>query len=1003
MPEPLVHSVQNATGDRTARPQHVGDETSGGGHVPSRTQDHPGMMGRQEFSQVHTADNSRNHFGNVYNNVYQNDTVHPEFAKVTLELMDALAFKGMTDRIMAIGPACAETCTWFLHRPEYTSWRDPARRHAHNGVLWIKGKAGTGKSTLMRYIHDHAQNHYQDDIDIAFFLNGRSPDQLVKSVEGMYRSVLHQLYDRIPRLKEAAAKRVATTNKQIWSIGILEDMIRQSVLHLASDERATIYIDALDECELDQVRSAVEFFEGLSRSATTGDKQLLICFSSRYYPHITMQSHEEVKLDTLAEHSADIKTFLASEFTIRSPFRSELQAEIEERCSGIFLWVVLVVKLLKRNHDKGATRSQLRATIESLPHELNELFAKITEAAGADFAVAMRWVLCARASLHPRQLYFAIQTGSGRLSSACRDTSEISTDSVRNYVLHVSRGLIECTWESEHKERVQFVHESVREYLSSWGLKTSKGASLHSLEITSHAKMLEDCQNYLKLCARCRSKFLPPKVADIGYKDSRNFLYAHPILYYTLAHAFKHMELAYTTGLIDHAILDTFPLRDFVAFYNIRAVPQYNEVERHPIQCAIIADHSATLLMLLIRFRCHGLVDFMLRSPAPTNRRLQGLNKRSQALAKSPVAAESDLKTLCGGLLPSPLQAAVASGETDLVRLLLERGANVNMSDMMWVDGALQLYDSPLRLAELTKSTPMLKLLLDHGARVDTLSPLSGWSALHQACRGYNLEQIRLLLNKVINIDLRTGSHDGARLSHKSWTALHIACEGVTWLPVLRALLVAGADVHATMSEDETPLIIVAHNGNLEEAKILIEYGANTEYRSKIFGTAITAAHPSIVEALSSWIRMRALQGRNNYLRPAPQPHLPRERVPSCIAAPVQPQSRRRELPLQYRHPPQGPCRPLVVVQAELVDALTDSSLQLWTASPEGKQTNNANGRFRSVRPGSELGTVDESDWSNARNRLGCAAGDPQLRIPAHVHRLYKRPHGLTGKLRLRV
>ena len=90
-----------------------------------------------------------------------------------------------------------------------------------------------------------------------------------------------------------------------------------------------------------------------------------------------MQSHEEVKLDTLAEHSADMKIFLASECTIRSPFRSELQIEIEELCSGIFLCVVLVVKLLKRSFDKGATRSQLRETLISLPRELNELFAKI--------------------------------------------------------------------------------------------------------------------------------------------------------------------------------------------------------------------------------------------------------------------------------------------------------------------------------------------------------------------------------------------------------------------------------------------------------------------------------------------------------------------------------------------------------------------------------------------------------------------------------------------------
>ena len=121
MPEHLVDPFRNDNGDQMGKAHHVEDQVIGSGQASRRRQD-SGNTGRQDFSQIHTADNSRNHFGNVYNNIYQNNIAHPEFANVSLELMDALAFKGMTDRLMAIGPACAETCTWFLHRPEYTSW-----------------------------------------------------------------------------------------------------------------------------------------------------------------------------------------------------------------------------------------------------------------------------------------------------------------------------------------------------------------------------------------------------------------------------------------------------------------------------------------------------------------------------------------------------------------------------------------------------------------------------------------------------------------------------------------------------------------------------------------------------------------------------------------------------------------------------------------------------------------------------------------------------------------
>lgn len=237
------------------------------------------------------------------------------------------------------------------------------------------------------------------------------------------------------------------------------------------------------------------------------------------------------------------------------------------------------------------------------------------------------------------------------------------------------------------------------------------------------------------------------------------------------------------------------------------------------------------------------------------------------------------------------------------------------MPGRMWLDGALQLYDSPLKLAcYYNSSTSIIKLLLKHGAIVDTLSPLTGWSALHAACSGYVLEKIELLLSsKDVTIDLRSGFQDGDRNSFKSWTALHLACDGPQRLSqddspaVIRASLDAGADANALMLGDATPLIVAVVNNRIDEAKVLIDYGANTEYRSTAFGTAIVAAPPEIVNELVSRIRLRALQGRNRYLRPAPRLEITRTAVlPSRIAAPVQPHSRRRELPLQHRHPPKS-------------------------------------------------------------------------------------------------
>lgn len=146
----------------------------------------------QEFHDVHISDNAKVHIGHVYHNDTYASMNETNASKAKADnLVAALEFDGMRDRLYTVSPACANTCSWFLETEEYIRWRDPASRAEHNGVLWIKGKAGTGKSTLMRYIHDQAYKKSKDRTTISFFFNARSPDALLKSTEGMYRSLLY--------------------------------------------------------------------------------------------------------------------------------------------------------------------------------------------------------------------------------------------------------------------------------------------------------------------------------------------------------------------------------------------------------------------------------------------------------------------------------------------------------------------------------------------------------------------------------------------------------------------------------------------------------------------------------------------------------------------------------------------------------------------------------------------------------------------------------------------
>lgn len=112
-------------------------------------------------------------------------------------LLDSLRFDQVDARYATIKKAHAKTCKWLLKKPEYLNWLDPNKLDEHHGLLWIKGKPGTGKSTLMKFALDNARKVKKDKIIISFFFNARGGD-LEKSTIGMYRSILLQLLVRLP-------------------------------------------------------------------------------------------------------------------------------------------------------------------------------------------------------------------------------------------------------------------------------------------------------------------------------------------------------------------------------------------------------------------------------------------------------------------------------------------------------------------------------------------------------------------------------------------------------------------------------------------------------------------------------------------------------------------------------------------------------------------------------------------------------------------------------------
>jgi len=141
------------------------------------------------------------------------------------------------------------------------------------------------------------------------------------------------------------------------------------------------------------------------------------------------------------------------------------------------------------------------------------------------------------------------------------------------------------------------------------------------------------------------------------------------------------------------------------------------------------------------------------------------------------------------------------------VRLLVDRGADVNAK---LIDGRSAAYLA----ASMGNALPVLRLLLDKGADPNART-LTGMTPLIAACRN-NIDVARLLIERKADV---------MALNAAGGTALMAAAQ-TGRSELVKLLLDKGADPNAATKRNETALTEAATAGNEETVRLLIEKGA---------------------------------------------------------------------------------------------------------------------------------------------------------------------------------
>jgi hypothetical protein len=524
------------------------------------------QLGSGPFSQrVYKNTSSQGHSRNVYGDIYNIYRVHsqdrsasgPAHPSTVSEkaqddaattLMNALAFDRMETRLATINDAHAQTCQWLFAREEYTSWRDPEALQRHHGFFWIKGKPGAGKSTLMKCAQQYGGEKYNDLI-ISFFFNARG-EELQRSAEGMYRSLLYQLLDAVPGLALALGKFSGRLTKQSWALAELESMLTKAVRALGPNA-VTCYIDALDECNDEEARKMIEHFETLGQCASKADTKFRVLLSSRHYPQILLDDCLELILEDQGEHEADIAEYIRCKLKIgKGRPDPKIKEEIQTRACGVFLWVVLVIRILNEYNARGKTHL-LRKRLANIPDGLGKLFEEILQRGAHDSddtLLTFQLILFAQRPLRREELYFAVVTKSSDDTIEKWDRDEITPDVMERFLLNSSKGLAELT--KGRTPTVQFIYESVRDYLLNKGFTVIDPGLSDDMVSLSHERLRDCCLHYLERSKAAllrtpyagRKKHMPQ--TDLNTKLLRDRVTAaHPFLLYAVHGVHHHADL----------------------------------------------------------------------------------------------------------------------------------------------------------------------------------------------------------------------------------------------------------------------------------------------------------------------------------------------------------------------------------------------------------------------------------------------------------------------------
>jgi ankyrin repeat protein len=483
--------------------------------------------------------------------------------------------------------------------------------------------------------------------------------------------------------------------------------------------------------------------------------------------------------------------------------------------------------------------SCIRQTLDRLPKTLDETYARVlSQIPEVNQALAHRLLQCLMVAVRPLRaeelaelLAFEFDTTDGSVPRYRADWRLNDQEAAVEAVLSTCSSLIAIV-DNHGSQVVQFSHFSVKEFLVSDRLTSALGdfSQYRIFPGSAHTILAQVCLGFLL--------HLNDPVDEECIKD---FPLAGYAAEYWVAHAqFEDVASQVKDGMESLFDLDKPHFSAWVGIYNIDKGPNvelptplyysslcgFSELveqlaTKHPQHVnAIGGRYEFPLLAALVRKHV-GVAEILLEHGANVDIRGVGeqtpLHKtiRDGAIVQFLLNKGADVNCQKDDLC-TPLHLAVRGGHLKVARVLLEHGANFDLTDNMGKTPLYLLFDGGGNQA-----TQLAQYLLEYGADVNTRT-MNGWTPLHKASfRGW-IEISRILLDHGANVNAENQGETPLHLvSRRDYSYTQ---RGVD---MAQLLLQHGIDIHAQDKNHDTALHSAAFRGRLEITQVLLNHDAN--------------------------------------------------------------------------------------------------------------------------------------------------------------------------------